>query len=266
MEFIDTHCHLEAFVRRGELDAVLARASQADVSRMIAIGTSIKDWPLYLNLARKYRHRIFHTVGLHPTSVEEDWNDQVTQIAPHFADDPAPVALGEIGLDHFHLPQFPDEAAEVRQRQEAAFIRQLELALQFDCPVVIHSRNAFGRTVELIDEAGLDWGKVVFHCFAEDAAGMRALTERGGRGSFTGIVTYPKSGDIREAVRAQDLDSLMIETDAPYLAPQAHRGKGNEPAFLRDTGEYLAGLFGLPLEEFAAQTTLNAETFFGIRL
>src|SRR5690606_20694187 len=131
---------------------------------------------------------------------------------------------------------------------------QLTLAKQYSCPVVVHSRGAFMETVKMIDTSGVDWSRVVFHCFAEGATEMAELQSRGGRGSFTGIVTYKSAANVREAALAQGLSRLMIETDAPYLTPVPHRGKPNEPAYVRHTAEYCAELFGVSYEELASTT------------
>lgn len=261
---IDTHCHLASFARKGELETVLDRAAEADVGRLITIGTSVEDWLLYRDLARQHAGRIDYTVGLHPTDVGDDWADQVAQVATYFADDPPPVALGEVGLDHFHLPKYPDEAAEIKARQAEAFRQQLQIALQLDCPVVVHSRNAFQPCLDLVQEVGVNPQRVVFHCFADGPEEIRALNAVGARGSFTGIITYPKSAAIRDAAQAQGMERLMLETDAPYLAPQAFRGKPNEPAYLRETATAVAGLFGVTPAEVAEVSFNNALAFFKI--
>jgi TatD DNase family protein len=116
----------------------------------------------------------------------------------------------------------------------------------------------------MVDASGVDWTKVVFHCFSEGPAEMAELTRRGGFGSFTGIITYKNAGAIQGAAREQGLARLMIETDAPYLAPVPHRGKTNEPAYVRHTAEFCAGLFGVDCEVLAATTTTNARRFFGL--
>lgn len=264
--WIDSHCHLSKFARDGSLPEVLERAEAAGVGQFITVGTSLADWELYRGLAEAYPGKIYWTVGLHPTSVEEDWGDQVKAVSTFFGTDPVPVALGEIGLDHFHLPKFPDEAAEVKQRQVAAFKAQLGLAYQFDCPVVIHSRNAFAETVALIDESGVDWKKVVFHCFSEGPAEIRILNEKGARGSFTGIVTYKNKSvnGVREALVEQGADCLMVETDCPYLTPEPHRGKPNEPAFVAHTGEAAAQLLKVVPEELSKQASANTRAFYGL--
>jgi len=175
----------------------------------------------------------------------------------------APVALGECGLDRFHLPKEPAEAARALGLQKAAFEAQLAIARRLGCAVVIHSRGAFRECVDMIDASGVDWARVVFHCFSEGEPEILELARRGGRGSFTGILTYKNADGVRAAAKAQGLARLMIETDAPFLAPAPHRGKPNEPAYLRHTAEYAAGLFGVGLDELADATTAAARSFYG---
>ncbi|MFW6353763.1 MAG: TatD family hydrolase [Verrucomicrobiota bacterium] len=264
---IDSHCHLAKFARAGTLDETLARAAAAGVERCITVGTSLEDWELYHRLAAERPGQVDFTVGLHPTSAEDDWEDQLKALPTFFGTDPQPVALGEIGLDHFHLPKYPDEAAEVKARQVRAFRAQLSIAYQFDCPVVIHSRGAFHETVALIEESGVDWRKVVFHCFAEGPGEMRILNEKGARGSFTGIVTYAnKSADpVRAALRAQGLERLMVETDCPYLTPVPKRGEPNEPAYVAHTAAACAEQLGVAPVVLAEHATANTAAFFGLK-
>jgi TatD DNase family protein len=173
------------------------------------------------------------------------------------------VALGECGLDRFHLPKEAAAAARAFAMQRAAFEAQLSIARRLGCAVVIHSRGAFRECVDVIDASCVDWKRVVFHCFSEGAAEILELAARGGRGSFTGILTYKNADSVRAAAKAQGLGRLMIETDSPFLSPVPNRGKPNEPAYLRHTAEYAAGLFGVALDELAAATTANAREFFG---
>ena len=270
MSLIDTHTHLDSFARRGELSAVLARARQAGVEAMIGIGTEPGDWGLYRDLAGAHAGVVRYTVGLHPCSVDEHWEAAISQLEGYWSSaglrpaPPRPVAVGEIGLDRFHLPKDAAQAERLFGWQRAAFAAGLAVARRVGAPVVIHSRGAFRECVELIDAAGFDWSRVVFHCFSEGPAEMAELTQRGGRGSFTGIITYKKAEPVRAAARAQGLDRLMVETDAPYLAPEPHRGKPNEPAFVRHTAEYCASLFGISPAELAGITTKNAKAFFGL--
>lgn len=262
MPLIDSHCHLESFVKEKRLPEVLDRARAAGIGTLIAVGTDLDDWALYRDLAAAHPDFIRHTVGLHPCHIDESWHSAVSAIGPFFADRIEPVALGEIGLDYFRLPADAEEAAELKRWQQAAFRTQLSLAYQFDCPVVIHSRAAFADTVRLIDESGVDWSRVVFHCFSEGPDAVRQLNARGGRASFTGILTYPSAKEIRAAAEAQGLDRFMLETDCPYLAPQAVRGQVNEPAHLALIADYAASLFGVSREELVRRTEANTRAFF----
>lgn len=268
MGLVDTHTHLESFVRQGTLAGALARARDAGVEAMITIGTGPDDWALYRGLAAEHAATGFvrHTVGLHPCSVDAAWAPAVAQIEAHWsaADGPRPVALGECGLDRFHLPKDPAQAAELFAWQEAAFVAQLAIARRLGCPVVVHSRGAFRECVALIDASGVDWTRVVFHCFTEGEAEMAELVRRGGYGSFTGILTYKTAEAVRAAAKAQGLARFMLETDAPYLTPMPHRGKPNEPAFVRHTADYAAALFGAGYDELVRISAENARRFFSL--
>lgn len=263
---IDTHTHLESFARQGTLPAVLARARAAGVQSMITIGTSSDDWALYRDLAEQHAGDglVRHTVGLHPCAVDENWAREVEQIEAHWQGR-RPVALGECGLDRFHLPKDAAAADRIFGWQKAAFAAQLEIVKSRSCPVVVHSRGAFAECVAMIDESGVDWSRVVFHCFTEGEAEMAELVRRGGVGSFTGILTYKTATAVRAAARVQGLDRLMLETDAPYLTPMPHRGKPNEPAFVCCTADFAAAeVFGVPLAELVRVTTENARRFFSL--
>lgn len=262
MSLIDTHTHLESFARRGALDETLARARAAGLEAMITVGTSTEDWGLYRELATAHAGFVAHTVGLHPCSVDERWADELAALPEFWRAGPRPVALGEIGLDRFHLPKDPAEAERVLDWQKAAFAAGLAEAKALGCPVVVHSRGAFAECVEMIDASGVDWSRVVFHCFVEGEVEMGELRRRGGFGSFTGILTYKSADTVRAAARAQGLERLMLETDAPYLTPVPHRGKSNEPAYLTHTAEAAATLFEVSPVELAERSTRLARAFF----
>lgn len=265
MGLIDTHTHLESFHKRGELPAALQRSREAGLEAMVTIGTDTDDWTVYRDLARAHPGLVHYTAGLHPCSVGEDWAMRVAQLEAFWRGARPPVALGETGLDRFHLPKDnPVEAERIFTWQKVAFVEQLALAKRLGCALVVHSRGAFAECVAMIDAAGMDWSRVVFHCFTEGPAEMAELTRRGGYGSFTGVITYKNADAVRAAALAQGLDRLMIETDAPYLTPMPHRGKPNEPAYLRHTAEFSAGVFGVSHERLAEVTTANAKRFFGL--
>jgi len=265
MTLVDTHTHLDAVARSGALPDLLGRARAAGVDWMVAIGTAPDDWGLYRDLCRANPENIRYSVGIHPCSVDGGWEAALAAIRGFWdaGADERPVALGECGLDRFHLPKEPEAAERILALQKAAFAEQLSIARRLGCAVVVHSRGAFRECVDMIEASGVDWGRVVFHCFSEGEAEIRELVERGGRGSFTGILTYKNADGVRAAAKAQGLDRLMIETDAPFLAPVPHRGKPNEPAYLRHTAEYAAGLFGVTLDALASATTATARAFYG---
>ncbi len=170
--------------------------------------------------------------------------------------------VGEMGLDYFHLPKDPQEAQIAVEIQHQAFISQLELVRQYPLPVIIHSRHAFDDTVALIDKSGIAWQRVVFHCFTYGVREMSALLDRGGRASFTGILTYSKTEEIHDALRLQGLDRLMLETDAPWLSPLPVRKEKNEPSYLVHVAEKAALILGVSIDEIAEKTTHNARRFF----
>ena len=264
MNLIDTHTHLESFAKRGELDGTLTRAAEAGVATLVTIGTASDDWGLYRDIAKAHPNRVRYTAGLHPCSVDESWEKEVAQLAGFWDGPIKPVALGECGLDRFHLPKDATEAERIFAWQRAAFAAQLELAKSLHCPVVVHSRGAFAECVEMVDASGVEWPKVVFHCFTEGPAEISELMRRGGWGSITGVITYKSAENVREAAKVQGLERLMLETDAPYLTPAPHRGKPNEPAYVRHTAEFCAELFDVDYTRLAEVTTRNARAFYGL--
>jgi len=266
MTLIDSHTHLEGFVRAGEISDVLARAAEAGVGQMIAIGTEPGDWATYRDLASAHSREIYYTVGLHPCSVDENWPSALETLSRWPKTEPAPVAIGETGLDRFHLPKKDAAAAErMFTEQRASFAAHIEIARERGLPLVVHSRGAAEDCIRMIDESGFDWRRVVFHCFTDGPELLAEINRRGGRGSFTGIATYKSAENVRQAARAQGLDKLMLETDAPYLTPEPlPRKSRNEPAFVRHTAIALAEVFGIAPEVLAQAATKNTREFFDL--
>ncbi|MDC3132558.1 TatD family hydrolase [Opitutae bacterium] len=265
MEWIDSHCHLDGFLNKGILPDVLDRASASGVNQMIAIGTDLKDWEINYNLAAELNDRIAYTVGLHPCYVTEAWVKAVEQLEEYFSRPILPVALGEIGLDYFHLPIDIKKNNASKVYQQSAFEVQLQIAKRQNCPIVIHSRNAFEDTISMIEASDVDWKKVVVHCFSYSAEQIKLLVNRGGRASFTGIITYKNAPNIQKALIEQGVDKLMIETDSPYLSPEPYRGKKNEPGYVADIGLKCAELFGIKPEALAKKLAENTRSFFGLK-
>lgn len=258
MNLIDTHCHLDYFLPN--IEDVLHRAKNAFVSQFISCGTEAKDWPKIRLLAEKFQN-VHYTVGIHPSNVSPNWEKDLAILSDFFSQTPKPIAVGEIGLDYHFLAE---NAQETISLQKEVFRQQLHIANQNNCPVIVHSREAFGDCVKIIEESRCDWTKIVIHCFSESADDIKFLNDRGGRGSFTGIVTYKNAEKVRAAMLKQGLEKLMLETDSPYLAPVPFRSQQNEPAFLRETAIFSAKFFGIPEQELCRITTQNATEFFNL--
>ncbi len=253
----DTHCHLDFDSYADDRDEVLARAKVAGVTNMVTIGAgSTANSPREaITLAEREPHWISATVGLHPheaQSFSEELFADFATLAPH----PLVVAIGEIGLD-FHYDNSP------RDQQRLAFRRFIGLARDVKKPIVVHTRSAPEETLQILREEGArDVGGII-HCFSEDRAFANAAQDLGFVASFSGIVTFKNADAIRDAAKFQPAESILIETDAPFLAPIPHRGKRNEPAYVAHTLNFLAELRGEDPAQLAEQTHKNATRIFG---
>jgi TatD DNase family protein len=261
---IDTHAHLSGDDFADDLEAVLERATEAGVGQIVCVGYDLATSEGAIALAERHP-RIFATVGMHPNSVAqapEGWTKRVRELATH----PRVVALGETGLDYYR-----DWTPSGDQLQ--AFRWHFELAEELDLPVIIHNRDANAEVqheVERWAESRSSSGPPgVLHSFTGDDAMMRACADAGFAVSFSGMVTFAnKSLDyLRSVAAVAPEDAIMVETDAPYLAPTPHRGARNEPAYVRATAERLAQARGVSIEEIERLTTANARrTFPRLRL
>ncbi|MBA3945704.1 MAG: TatD family hydrolase [Herpetosiphonaceae bacterium] len=254
MQLIDTHVHLFAPQFDGDRAAVLERAAEAGVARMIAIGYDLPTSVAALDLADAHPH-IWATAGIQPHYASETGLAELDRLRT-MLHHPRVVALGEIGLDYHH-----DRAP--RSLQAELFRRQLALAREMDLPVVIHTREAHADTLMILREAAQGL-RIVMHSFSGDWQFAQLALELGAYLSFSGPVTFPKAAELHEVAQRTPLDRLLIETDCPYLAPQNHRGRRNEPAYVREIAERIAVLRGLPVAEVAAATWTNAATLFGL--
>jgi TatD DNase family protein len=246
---IDTHAHLDACATPPE--ELLARAREAGVDRVVAIGSGIASSRETLAIAAR-EPGVFAALGVHPHQAAEDDAERLDELRELLADEHA-VAVGEIGLD-FYRDYAP------RDRQRGLFARQLELAAELRKPAVIHSRSADDETADVL--AGFD-GTVVLHCFSSPPLLPVAL-DRGYYVSFAGNVTYPKAEELREAARRVPPDRLLVETDSPYLSPQPRRGRPNEPANVVHTVAALAEARGEDATTTAALIDANASVAFGL--
>jgi len=254
VKLVDSHCHLDDHQFAADRDAAIERARAAGVERMVAIGTGggPPDLEAGLRLARQYPF-IYATVGVHPHDAAKATPETFARLAALARE---AVAIGEIGLD-YHYDFSP------RDVQRRVFVEQLTLAARSRKPIVIHTREAWDDTLALIREHGLPFGGIM-HCFTGGPTEARQALELGFYLSFGGIVTFPKADAVREAVALTPEDRLLIETDAPYLAPVPHRGKRNEPAFIVETVRRLAEARAVTPEHIAAVTTGNFERLFGL--
>lgn len=247
---IDTHCHLDFKDFAEERDDIVQRALDAGVRQMITISTRVAKFDEIRALAESY-DQVFCSVGVHPNNAHEE-PDITAEDLIALAEHPKCVAIGEAGLDYFYDYAPPEiQAKGLRQHARAARITGL--------PLVIHSRAADDDMIAILrDEAGQGAFPFLLHCFSSGPELAKVGVELGGYVSFSGILTFPKSEDIREIARAVPRDRLLVETDAPYLAPKKWRGKRNEPSYVTNTAEVLADTLGVTMAEISEITTENA--------
>jgi TatD DNase family protein len=256
MELIDSHAHIDAPQFEEDREAMLGRARVAGVSTLLAIGTGPGPEKLDAALPLAEAHDwIYTTVGIHPHEAREVTDahlDELARLAKH----PKVIAWGEIGLDYFydHSP---------RDVQEHVFRDQMALAREARLPIIIHCRDAWADCLKLLEEvwrpAGLGG---ILHCFTSTLEDAKRGIDMGFLISFAGNSTYPKTQNLRDVAKALPLENILIETDSPYLAPQAYRGKRNEPAYVAEVARTLASVRDLPAEDFAARTAGNFRRFF----
>ena len=249
-ELVDSHCHLDLLESPGageDLEGVMAMARTNGVGYMLCIGVTLERFPHVRAIAERYPN-VFATVGVHPNEKTDVEPEPVTleRLARH----PRIVAIGETGLDYYR-----SEGGLDWQRER--FRRHIAAAKACELPLVIHSRSAAADTLRILEEEGAAQVGGVMHCFSEDWATAQAAMGLGFYISLSGIVTFPRAHTLQELARRLPLDRLLVETDAPWLAPVPHRGKPNQPAYVRHVAERVAALRGLPLDEVARATTDN---------
>ncbi|MGC1480465.1 MAG: TatD family hydrolase [Chthoniobacterales bacterium] len=277
---IDTHAHLDFSDFKGEVAVILDRAAEAGVTRVITIGTGVESSRRAVALAEEFP-QVYAVVGVHPGNVEEEpsnFLDPIRELLAH----PKVAAIGETGLDYYRLPsaaltsspaiaalgaEVPEDAQSAvvdgayKAAQAEAFRQQLELAVEFGLNVVVHQRDAWDDTLELLRPYN---GRLraVFHCFGNQPEQAAEIAAMGHLVSFTGIATFKNAPLVHETAAAVASDGYMVETDCPYLAPVPHRGSRCEPAHTRLVAEKIAELRGTDLETVARESTATAESFF----
>ena len=256
MELIDTHAHLTFPELEADIDQILEKSRLAGVKRWITVATDVQQMQKVLNLTARHPN-IFAALGFHPHYAKDITESDLAALAQH-AQNPKVVAIGETGLDyHYNFSKHP--------AQQQIFISQLKIAINLDLPVVIHSRNAFDETLKILDKFTGKLNKVVFHCYGGTIEQTQILLEKGFFVSYTGIVTFKKTDDVRAAAKTVPLDRMMIETDCPYISPDPVRNQRPcEPAMLIHTARKLAEIHQITLENFAKAVTQTSEKFFNL--
>ena len=254
MKLIDSHCHLDFPDFAGEIEAVVARARAAGVERLITISTRVAHGARLAALAERF-DEVYFTIGTHPHQAAEEAETDAEAVRA-FAAHPKCVGIGEAGLDYHYNYAPPDIAARV-------FRAQIGLARALDLPLVIHARDADADISAILrDEMGKGAFRAVLHCFTSSRALAETGLELGLYVSFSGVLTFKNSQSLREIADIVPADRVLVETDAPFLAPVPHRGKRNEPAFVAETARVLAEVKGLDEAALAAQTRANTLRLF----
>lgn len=263
--FFDTHSHIHFAQHFPDVEELIERALDAEVTHQMIVGCTPKDSFQALEFvkqqAAKGRPNFWSTLGVHPHSANE-WTPAIERRFEELAKQersglqnksPKIVALGELGLDYFRNLQPPE-------LQKKAFEGQLQLALKLDLPVIIHVREAWDDALAILQNIGNT--KVILHCFTGSMEQATICWERGYYLSFSGVLTYPKNQYLREVAAQAPLDRILLETDCPYLPPQSYRGKRNEPAYIVETAKELARIRNMAFEDIGAVTTKNAQSIF----
>ncbi len=254
---IDTHTHIYTEEFDSDRSEVISRAQEAGITHLILPNIDLTSAELMLALHRDHPNYTFLAWGLHPTSVTANWQNDLAAIRQYATVHPG-IAIGEVGLDYYWDIQYAEE-------QKQAFTEQLEWAAQTSLPVIIHQRKAFGDVMNCLRQIGTRKVTGIFHSFGE---GKDELQEILDKTSFmigiNGIVTFKNNHNLRSLLKYIPLNRLVLETDAPYLTPVPHRGKRNEPAYLRFTAQCIADSLDIPIDTLTLQTAYNSRTLFAI--
>ena len=252
---IDTHCHPDFPDFADERDDLIARAHAVGVQQMVTISTRVRKLENLLALTARYPS-VFCSVGTHPNNAAEELDITADELVRLAESHEKIVAIGEAGLDYFYDTQKPED-------QQTGFRRHIEAARRTQLPLVIHSRSADEDMAAILtEETGKGAFPFILHCFSAGQALAETGVALGGYVSFSGILTFPKSGELRDIAKTIPHDRLLVETDAPYLAPKRWRGKRNEPSYVVNTAEILAETLDVEFEEMARITTENALRVF----
>lgn len=266
---IDTHCHLNMMVKKNfdvplneknllTIREIITQANRAQVSQIVNVGTSIIESKNCIMIAQKYPE-VFATVGLHPNDCTPTWRKDITSIANWVSkkQENKIIGIGECGIDrHYQGHNLP--------RQYDAFKAQVELAMENDLALVIHSRDAYDETLKILDAYKDDLERVVMHCFSYDLPFAETVTAWNFALGIGGTITYPKNEQLRSVVSQVDLRHIVLETDAPFLPPQSIRGQQNHPKYIKEIAKFIASLRNQSFEVIAKETTKAAQALFKI--
>jgi TatD DNase family protein len=254
LQLIDTHCHLYGHDFEKDIKAVIERAENEGVQRFYLPGIDSEVINAMLKLEQDFPGKCFAMMGLHPCSVQADYKKVLAIVSEWLAKRPF-KAVGEIGLDYYHDKTFIDA-------QKEAFHQQIEWALHYQLPIVIHSRDSMADSIEIVKEHQKGNLRGIFHCFTGSLEEAQQIIDLGFYLGIGGVVTY-KNTHLREVIKALSIDHLVLETDAPYLTPVPFRGKRNESSYLKYVVEKIAEVKEIGVKEAAAITTANAKKIFG---
>ncbi|WP_372880628.1 TatD family hydrolase [Psychromonas sp.] len=246
---VDSHCHLDRLDYKNKhknLAEVVNKAKAQGIDHLLSVCVTLKDYPAMAELIAPFKE-IFSSCGVHPLYQDEVVDEALLL---EYAQQEQVVAIGEMGLDFFYSP-------ENKAAQEASFRSQIRVAKKVNKPLIVHTRDAREATLEILRSEGAEQVGGVLHCFTESLEMAQAAMEMGFYISVSGIVTFKSAKELQAVIKEIPLDRLLVETDAPYLAPVPHRGQENEPAYTRDVANFVAKLKGVSLEELAAVTTAN---------
>jgi TatD DNase family protein len=263
MELIDTHCHLTFEPLIGDIEGVLERSKAAGVNSWITVGTDPQHNQKAVELADKFEN-MYAAIGIHPHDADTVTAQTLNQLK-ELAQNLKVVAIGETGLD-FHYPQDGLRHNFSKQpTQRRIFVQQLKIAAEFNLPVIIHSRDAFDETMDVLEQFGSGVKRVVFHCFSGSAEQANIVLTKGYYISLTGVVTFKNASKPQEVAKLTPIDRLMLETDCPYMSPEPMRKqKINEPALMIHTARFIADLKQMDFTDFAARITTTSRSFFAV--
>jgi TatD DNase family protein len=255
MNLIDTHCHIYSAEFNADRPVMVARAENEGITKMLMPAIDASTHDEMFRVENEFQEKCLSMMGLHPCSVKENYKEELKIVEQHFSKRSF-VAVGETGLDFYWDLSFT-------KQQYDAFQRQIEWALQRDIPIVIHSRNSMDECIEVINKNQKGNLRGVFHCFSGSIDQAKKITDLGFHLGIGGVLTYKKSG-LDAAIEQMDLKHIVLETDAPYLAPVPFRGKRNECSYIKYVAQKLADIKQIPVKDIAAITTANAQILFGL--